>query len=156
MNILRGHVQSSLQDAFHCLAVIVEASPTVHLVVLFDILFAALATLFLLYWIYIRLNSMLSLFQQRQTWIIIMKCMFDLALVILQIPEVSNAVLAISNDAWCLIWCFRIPLQLIQSSEIIFWTNCWPSSPLLPYLCNNLGGKFLLYYCITSNVYYHS
>jgi hypothetical protein len=76
-----------------------EVSPTVHLVVLSGILVAALAALSLLYWRYMRLNSILGLFQQRQTWIIIMKCMFDLALVILQIPEVSNAALAISNGA---------------------------------------------------------
>ncbi len=115
-----------------------KVSLTVHLIVLSDILLAALTALFLLYWRYMRLNSILSLFQQRQTWIIIMKCMFDLALIILQISEILNATLIISNDAWYLIQDLHISLQLIQFSENMTWASCWSSSLLLSYLCNNL------------------
>ena len=69
-----------------------RVSPTVHLSVLACVLLATLAALLPLRWRHVRLNSFQDLCRQLQTWITILKCTSDIALVVLSALDVSTIV----------------------------------------------------------------
>ncbi len=69
-----------------------RVSPTVHLAVLACVLVATLAALLPLRWRHVRLNSFQDLCRQLQTWITILKCISDIALVVLSALDVSTIV----------------------------------------------------------------
>lgn len=64
-----------------------KVSPKAHLSILFCVLVADLAALPLLRWQLIRLGSKSELFRQPQTWIMILKCGLDSALVSLLVLD---------------------------------------------------------------------
>ena len=69
-----------------------RVSPIAHLSVLICILVADLAALPLLRWQLIRLGSKSKLFRQPQTWIMILKCALDSALVSLLALDTSKGI----------------------------------------------------------------
>jgi len=69
-----------------------KVSPTVHLGVLACLLVASLAALLPLRWRHVRLNSFQDLCCQEQTWITMLKCISDIALVVLSALDVSTVV----------------------------------------------------------------
>ena len=69
-----------------------KVSPKAHLSVLVCVLVTDLAALPLLHWQLIRLGSKSELFRQPQTWIMILKCALDSALVSVLVLDTSKGI----------------------------------------------------------------
>lgn len=77
---------------FPVVLIMERVSPIAHLSILFSVLVVDLVALSLLRWQLIRLGSKSELFRQPQTWIMILKCALDSALVSLLALDTAKGI----------------------------------------------------------------
>jgi len=116
-----------------------RVSPIVHLTLLACVLVVFLLTLPLLHWRLTRLHSILGLFRQPQTWIMILKFMFDFSLVILHALDISRVILMDNGKSKA---CLSSGHVILMTSSIrnTALVSGRPHSLLLHHTCNKRRG----------------
>lgn len=98
-----------------------RVAPKAHLSVLICVLVADLVSLALLRWQLIRFRSKSELFRRPQTWILILKCVLDSALVSLMVMDTSRGVDDGKPRPFRI---SRMLSRLIDSFRRTIWARC--------------------------------